>query len=54
MPAKKIGKPLGGVGAERMKKRNYSLVLDDRLISKQFVTATVSYTHLPLPTTPYV
>ena len=39
MPAKKIGKPLGGVGAERMKKRNYSLVLDDRLISKQFVTA---------------
>ena len=39
MPAKKIGKPLGGVGAERMRKRNYSLVLDDRLISKQFVTA---------------
>ena len=39
MPAKKIGKPLGGVGAERMKKRNYALVLDDRLISKQFVTA---------------
>ena len=39
MPAKKIGRPLGGVGAERMKKRNYSLVLDDRLISKQFVTA---------------
>ena len=39
MPAKKIGKPLGGVGAERMTKRNYALVLDDRLISKQFVTA---------------
>ena len=40
MAAKKIGKPLGGVGAERMKgRRNYSLVLDDRLLSKQFVTA---------------
>ena len=40
MPAKKIGKPLGGVGAERMqKRRKFDLVLDDRLISKQFVTA---------------
>ena len=39
MPAKKIGKPLGGVGAENMQKRRYNLVLDDRLISKQFVTA---------------
>ena len=40
VPKRQQGKPLGGVGAERMKgKRNYSLILDDRLLSKQFVTA---------------
>ena len=40
VPKNQQGKPLGGVGAERMKgKRNYSLILDDRLLSKQFVTA---------------
>jgi hypothetical protein len=40
VPKRQQGKPLGGVGAERMQgKRNYSLILDDRLLSKQFVTA---------------
>ena len=37
MSAKKIGKPLGGVGAENMQKRKFNLVLDDRLLSKQYV-----------------
>ena len=41
MPASKIGKPLGGVGAEAMNKRNYSLVLDDRLISKQYIKGRI-------------
>jgi hypothetical protein len=35
---KKPGTPLGGVGAERVKGRAHSLVLDDRLISKQFIS----------------
>ena len=34
---KKTGTPLGGVGAERTTTRTHSLVLDDRLISKQFI-----------------
>jgi len=37
MVAKKVGKPLGGVGAENMQKRKFNLVLDDRLLSKQYV-----------------
>tara|TARA_R100001443_G_scaffold103480_1_gene111866 strand:+ start:376 stop:1950 length:1575 start_codon:yes stop_codon:yes gene_type:complete len=37
MSAKKIGKPLGGIGAENMQKRKFNLVLDDRLLSKQYV-----------------
>ena len=37
MAAKKIGKPLGGIGAENMQKRKFNLVLDDRLLSKQYV-----------------
>ncbi len=32
----KQGKPLGGVGAERQSGRSHSLVMDDRLMSKQF------------------
>ena len=34
----KQGKPLGGVGAERQSGRSHSLVMDDRLMSKQYVT----------------
>ncbi len=36
---KKIGKPLGGVGAQATQSRTHSLILDDRLLSKQFVSA---------------
>ena len=36
---KKVGKPLGGVGAQATQSRNHSLILDDRLLSKQFVSA---------------
>ena len=32
----KQGKPLGGVGAERQSGRSHSLVMDDRLMSKQY------------------
>ena len=35
---KKQGKPLGGIGAERTTARTHSLVLDDRLLSKQYVS----------------
>ena len=35
---KKTGKPLGGIGAERTTTRTHSLVLDDRLLSKQYVS----------------
>jgi len=35
---KKPTKPLGGIGAERQDKRVHSLVLDDRLLSKQYVS----------------
>jgi len=34
----KQGKPLGGIGAERQSGRRHSLVLDDRLLSKQYIT----------------
>jgi hypothetical protein len=34
----KQGKPLGGIGAERQSGRAHSLVLDDRLLSKQYIT----------------
>jgi len=34
----KQGKPLGGIGAERQSRRKHSLVLDDRLLSKQYIT----------------
>ena len=36
---KKQGTPLGGIGAERAKGRTHSLVLDDRLLSKQYVSS---------------
>jgi len=36
---KKTGKPLGGVGAQATQSRTHSLVLDDRLLSKQFISA---------------
>jgi hypothetical protein len=35
----KQGKPLGGIGAERQSSRRHSLVLDDRLLSKQYVAS---------------
>jgi len=34
----KQGKPLGGIGAERQSSRRHSLVLDDRLLSKRYIT----------------
>ena len=34
----KQGKPLGGIGAERQSGRRHSLILDDRLLSKQYIT----------------
>ena len=34
----KQGEPLGGVGAERQSRRRHSLVLDDRLLSKQYIS----------------
>ena len=37
----KQGKPLGGVGAERQSGRSHSLVMDDRLMSKQYVTRRI-------------
>ena len=36
---KKTGKPLGGVGAQATQSRTHSLILDDRLLSKQFISA---------------
>jgi phage baseplate assembly protein gpV len=38
---KKPGTPLGGIGAERQDHRVHSLVLDDRLLSKQYITGRV-------------
>ena len=34
----KQGKPLGGIGAENQSHRKHSLVIDDRLLSKQYIT----------------
>lgn len=34
----KQGKPLGGIGAENQSGRKHSLVIDDRLLSKQYIT----------------
>ena len=34
----KVGKPLGGIGAERQSDRRHSLILDDRLLSKQYIS----------------
>ncbi|MDP6584945.1 MAG: hypothetical protein QF535_09830, partial [Anaerolineales bacterium] len=34
----KQGKPLGGIGAERQSGRKHSIILDDRLLSKQYIT----------------
>ena len=41
VPKSKQGKPLGGIGAERMSPRRHALVLDDRLLSKQYIAAKV-------------
>ena len=41
VPKSKQGKPLGGIGAEAMTRRKHSLVLDDRLLSKQYITSRV-------------
>jgi len=41
VPKSKQGKPLGGVGAERQSPRRHSLILDDRLLSKQYITGQV-------------
>tara|TARA_Y100001963_G_scaffold36340_1_gene50623 strand:- start:1285 stop:2808 length:1524 start_codon:yes stop_codon:yes gene_type:complete len=38
---KKVTKPLGGIGAQAQDKRTHSLVLDDRLLSKQYITNRV-------------
>ena len=38
---KKPKQPLGGIGAERQTRRAHSLVLDDRLLSKQYITSRV-------------
>jgi len=37
----KQGKPLGGIGAERQSSRRHSLILDDRLLSKQYITGRI-------------
>ena len=38
----KQGKPLGGIGAERQSPRRHSLILDDRLLSKQYITEKIN------------
>jgi len=38
---KKPKTPLGGIGAERQTRRAHSLVIDDRLLSKQYITSRV-------------
>jgi len=35
---KKTGQPLGGIGAQKSTRRTHALVLDDRLLSKQYVS----------------
>ncbi len=42
VPKSKQGKPLGGLGAQAMTNRRHALVLDDRLLSKQYVTSKVN------------
>jgi hypothetical protein len=39
VPKPKQGKPLGGIGAQAMSNRRHALVLDDRLLSKQYISA---------------
>jgi len=39
VPKSKQGKPLGGIGAQAMSNRRHALVLDDRLLSKQYISA---------------
>jgi hypothetical protein len=39
---KKNTKPLGGIGAERSTARTHALVLDDRLLSKQYISSRVN------------
>jgi len=39
VPKSKQGKPLGGIGAQAMTRRNHALILDDRLLSKQYIQA---------------
>ena len=39
VPKSKQGKPLGGIGAQAMNNRRHALVLDDRLLSKQYISA---------------
>ena len=39
VPKRKQGKPLGGIGAQAMSNRRHALVLDDRLLSKQYISA---------------
>ena len=41
VPKKQQGKPLGGFGAERQTQRGHSLVLDDRLLSKQYIKGRI-------------
>ena len=38
VPKRKQGKPLGGIGAQAMSNRRHALVLDDRLLSKQYIS----------------
>ena len=50
VPKSKQGKPLGGIGAERQSPRRHSLILDDRLLSKQYISTKIeSY----IDNTPY-
>ena len=39
VPKSKQGRQLGGIGAERQTTRGHSLILDDRLMSKQYLTS---------------
>ena len=41
VPKKQQGKPLGGIGAQATT-RNHALILDDRLLSKQYITNRVN------------
>ena len=41
VPKKQQGKSLGGVGAQAMTPRRHALVLDDRLLSKQYISSRV-------------